>query len=357
MVKPVFEGIKILKSAAKEIEEQKILIEEFNKLYHVNLNGKEIKLELNDKGIGDSGLELLSKIKFPNLEKLKLSNNNISKISPVCKISSKLKRLDLSINKILDISPLGKEDNNLKELIDLRLNDNLIEDISVLTMKEAFPQLKKLDISNNRLNFNIKDVQRDLEILKEKLINFKYMSMSTFYYNMITNYSSILTTDEDLELLNERFKLKNPKIRNIKYILLYRGARDGDRATDFHNKTNGISKTLCIIKCPGGTFGGYTEATWDGDNCDKADDNAFCFSLTLRKIYELKEGKDAIGCNKEYGPIFRFTFLLNDQYFTKNGFIYPKKNHFNVEEDKFELSGGDKYPKIIEFEVFQIIFE
>ena len=355
MVKPIFQGIKVLKSVSKEIEEQQKLLEEFNKLYNVHLNGKEIKLELNDKGIGDSGLELLSKIKFPNLEKIKLSNNNISKIGPICKISSKAKKIDLSINKILDLTPLGEKKGNFNELNELRLNDNIIEDISVLTMKEAFPHLEKLDISNNRLKFNIIDVQRDLEILQNKLIKFKYMN--TINYSTVTNYSSVLTSDEDIELLNERFKLKNPKIRNIQYILLYRGTRDGDRAIDMHKKIDGISKTLCIIKCPKGTFGGYTEATWDGDNCDKEDNNAFCFSLTLKKIYELKEGNDAIGCNKDYGPIFRFTFLLNDQYFTKNGFIYPTKNHFNVEENKFELSGGEKYPKIIEFEAFQIIFD
>ena len=60
---------------------------------------------------------------------------------------------------------------------------------------------------------------------------------------------------------------------------------------------------------------------------------------------------------KNYGPIFRFTFFLNDKYFEKNAFCYPKTSHFNVEENKFELSGGEKYPKATEFEGFQIIFE
>lgn len=350
MVRPVYEGIKILKFASKEIEEQKKLLEEFNNLYNVKLNGNEIKLDLKEKGIDDRGLKLLSKIKFSKVENIKLQGNKITNPEPLTNMTS-TKKLDLSFNSIEKINSLDK----LKQLESLRINNNLIEDISVFTMKEAFPQLKKLDIRNNRLNFQLKDVQRDLEKLKEKLLVLKYKN--NISYNTITNYSSVLTRKEDIEFLNERFKLKNPNIKNIEYNLLYRGTRDGDSAIDFHNKINGISQTLCVIKCPKGTFGGYTEATWDGDNCDKFDNNAFCFSLTLNKIYELKEGEDAIGCNKEYGPIFRFTFLLNDKYFTKNGFCYPRKNHFNVEEDKFELSGGEKYPKIIEFEAFQIIFD
>ena len=359
IVRPVYEGIKVIKYAAKEVEEQKKLLEEFNNLYHVSLNGQEIKLELNNKGLGDSGCELLSKIKFPYLEKIKLSNNGITKISFLGNMNSrKFKKIDLAFNSITNITTLGSEKCDLKNLNKLTLNNNLIEDISVFTMKEAFPQLKKLDISNNRLNLGLNNIQKDLEYLKEKLLVLKYKSGSgSNDYYMIANYSSVLTQKEDIEFLNERFRLKNQKIKNIEYKLLYRGTRDGDRAVDFHNKVNGISGTLCVIKCPKGTFGGYTEATWDGDNCDKFDDNAFCFSITLKKIYELKEGEDAIGCNKEYGPIFRFTFLLNDKYFKNNGFCYPKKNHFNVEEDKFELSGGEKYPKIIEFEVYQMIFE
>ena len=360
MIRPVVESIKLLDYTKKEIEEQKKLLDEFNTMYHTSLDGNEIVLELNNKEIGDSGFELLSRIKFKNLQKLNAKGNNITNVAPLANIcNAKTEKLDISFNKINNISILGQDKFNLKGVKKLLLNDNLIEDIEVFKMEDVFPNLKKLNLCNNRINYGLKDTQQILEKLKERLIELKYKNYSNYDtpYSMITINSSNLTNIEDIEFLNERFKLKNPAISKIDYILLYRGTRDGDRAKDFHDKINGISKTLCVIRTPKGLFGGYTEATWDGDNCDKFDENAFCFSLTLRKIYELIEGKDAIGCNKDYGPIFRFTFLLNDKYFEKNAFCYPKTPHFNVEENKFELSGGEKYPKVIEFEAYQIVFE
>jgi Leucine-rich repeat (LRR) protein len=249
-------------------------------MYHTSLDRNEIVIELNDKDLGDSGFELLSKIKFKNLQKLNVKGNNITNIAPLsCLCNKNTKKLDLSFNKLNNISPLGQQNFNLKGVRKLLLNDNLIEDIGVFQMEDVFPNLKKLNLCNNRINFALKDTQQTLEKLKERLLELNYNNFSNNNTpdSMISNYSSNLTKIEDIEFLNERFKLKNPEISKINYILLYRGTRDGDRAKDFHDKVRGISKTLCVIRTPKGLFGGYTEATWDGDNCDKFDENAFCF--------------------------------------------------------------------------------
>lgn len=302
---------------------------------------------------------MLSRIHFKNLEILNVKGNNISNLAPLANLcNAKTKKVGLSFNKINNISVLEENKFNLKSVEKLSLNNNNIEDIKVLQMEDVFPNLKKLNLLNNKINFELKDTKRTLEKLKERLIELKYNTESykNTPYSMITTYSSNLTKIEDIEFLNKRFKLKNPEISKIDYILLYRGTRDGDKAQNFHDKIDGISKTLCVIKTPNGVFGGYTEETWEGDN-SKIDENAFCFSLTLGKIYEFNEGESVIICKKDFGPIFRANFLLKDKYFEKNDICYPKTPYCNVEVNNKELSGGEKNPKVIEFEVYKIIFE
>ena len=355
-VHPVVQAQKIIKNVKEDFEKQKKLLEEFNEKYQTNLDGNEITIQLNNKNIDDSGFELLSNIRFHRAQKIKLRNNNITKIKPVMEIANKnTKKIDLSFNKISGLDEFKDKDNNLNGLEELYLNNNEIEDISVFKIQDLFPELKILNISNNRINYELEDTQKLLKELKERLIIFKYQNNDNYY--LVINFSSVLTNKEYIDYLNERFKKKNPNIKNIIYNLIYRGTRDGDRASDFHKKVDEISKTLVVVKSPKAIFGGYTEATWDGENLDKYDENAFCFRLTDKmKIYELVEGKDAIGCNPKYGPIFRYTFHLEDNYFSRKAFCYAGYSHFHSGKNH-SLTGGEKFPEVNECEVFQIIFE
>ena len=355
-VHPISQAQLLIKDVQKDIEKQKKLLEEFNDKYKTSLDGNEMIIKLNNKNIDDSGFELLSNIKFPRCEKIKLRGNGITTVEPLKKLANKkTKKIDISFNKITNLTPLKDESNNLKGLEEFYLNDNLIEDISIFKNENLFPQLKILNVCNNRINLELEDTKKILEELKSKLIIFKYKNIDNYY--LVTHFSSVLTNKEDIDFLNERFKKSNPNIKNIIYNLIYRGTRDGDRARDFHQNVDGISKTLCVIKSPNAIFGGYTEATWDGDNIDKYDENAFCFRLTgKKKTYELVEGKDAIGCNTKYGPIFRYTFHLEDNYFSRKAFCYAGYSHFHS-GTKHSITGGDQFPVVIEFEVFQILFD
>ena len=353
---PVNQAQKLIKYAKEDIEKQKKLLEEFNEKYKTNLDGNEITIKLNNKNIDDKGFELLSKIHFPRVVKIKLRKNKISNIEPLMKLANnKTKKVDISFNKICNLNNLKDKNNNLKGLEEFYLNNNEIEDISIFKMDDIFPELKILNVSNNRINYELEDIKKIIKELKEKLVIFKYQNADIYY--LVTNFSSVLTEKEYIDFLNDRFKKRNPNINNIIYNLIYRGTRDGDRSSNFHKKVDGISKTLCVVKSPKAIFGGYTEATWDGDNLDKYDENAFCFRLTDKmKIYELVEGKDAIGCNPKYGPIFRFTFHLEDNYFSRKAFCYGGYSHFHS-GTKHSLTGGEKFPEVNECEVFQIIFE
>lgn len=94
--------------------------------------------------------------------------------------------------------------------------------------------------------------------------------------------------------------------------LLYRGSRDGFRASDFHSKCDTISKTLTIIKAAnsGNIFGGYTETEWNQSGQFKYDKNAFLFSLVNMEQRPVKvdiangQENNAMGSSSNQGPVF-----------------------------------------------------
>ena len=151
---PIIQAQKLINTVKEDIDKQKKLLKEFNEKYNTALNGNETTIKLNNKGIDDSGIELLSKINFPNVEKIKLRGNKIQKIELIMKITTqKTKKIDLGYNEIYKINGLADENNNLKGLKELYLNNNMIDDISVFKMENLFPQLKILNICNNRINY------------------------------------------------------------------------------------------------------------------------------------------------------------------------------------------------------------
>ena len=96
-----------------------------------NFNNKDINkiLDLNDKGLGNDGIQKL--INYNNVTELYLHNNAISDITILEKVKyERLEILDLSSNKISDIKILEKV--NFQELKSLILQTNQISDITIL---------------------------------------------------------------------------------------------------------------------------------------------------------------------------------------------------------------------------------
>ncbi len=67
--------------------------------------------------------------------------------------------------------------------------------------------------------------------------------------------------------------------------MIYKGSKDGFKASDFHSKCDDKSNTLVIVKSSNGNiFGGNTEQSWLNTDpisvrIDKNDPKAFIFSL------------------------------------------------------------------------------
>ena len=164
-------------------------------------------------------------------------------------------------------------------------------------------------------------------------------------------------------MISNRIKNKDNLNKNIKYQLIYRGSRDGMNSSSFHQKSNGISPTISIIKTTKGfKFGGYTEKTWENNSSGIyiKDDKSFVFSLNYMKIYNHIQGKDAIIHNNDFGPSFNWCFHSKNNFNENSNNTYNKNNcnnYYSGFERDYELTNGDYNFSIKEIEVFKIYFE
>jgi hypothetical protein len=94
--------------------------------------------------------------------------------------------------------------------------------------------------------------------------------------------------------------------------LLYRGSRDGFRASNFHEKCDNHPNTLTLIATTKGfIFGGFTPIAWDSSNSSKPDSSGKSFLFSLKnsrnsepRKFMLISGRNAICCCLSYGPSF-----------------------------------------------------
>jgi hypothetical protein len=151
--------------------------------------------------------------------------------------------------------------------------------------------------------------------------------------------------------------------------LLYRASRDGFSSNAFHSKCDNFPNTLTIIKVKDQPhiFGGYTEATWEGQGY-KQDPNAFIFSLVNgdNKPIKMKANQNiqnAIKCYSSYGPTFGggHDFCIssdsttNAKSYSNLGYSYQHPNYqYNSNEAKSFLAGSPNF-STSEIEVFQVI--
>ena len=173
--------------------------------------------------------------------------------------------------------------------------------------------------------------------------------------------SEIINKKEELDLIENRLKyMEQFKNKNLSYNLIFRGTRDGELPSDFHNKVDGKDKTITIIETTKGLkFGGYIDKKWDSSGgWIYNDENSFIFSLSLMKIYNPIKGKFKYNFSSSYGPNFS-VFGLKLNLFTKSSScnIRTKKdanNYFSVFTSDYELTGGEREFQVKELEVFQI---
>jgi hypothetical protein len=165
------------------------------------------------------------------------------------------------------------------------------------------------------------------------------------YYSL--NASKILSIKQDYT--DDLIRLCEFSSDDNKWSLLYRGTKDGFRAEDFHDRCDGKSSTLTIIKVKSSDFifGGYTEAEWESCEEEKSDPNAFIFSLINKDNKPCKinvsDPNRAIYCSSRFGPIFG-GLIIEEGYKWVNGDIRVADNgNLNTDNGSF-LGDAYKHP-------------
>ena len=189
------------------------------------------------------------------------------------------------------------------------------------------------------------------EIEKIKKLSFSDNIENNNNNNKITFYSKIINNINEFQfVLNKIEKLSSKEIKSLQ--LLYRASEYSYSGQIFHQKCDGITPTIVIIHSKNNyKFGGYTEKSWE---CTSKDDNAFCFSINLKKKYNIIKGRTAIG--KTNGPIFYGDCYNFIQINENSGHIGNKKTNYEGVESDFEINGGQERFFVLDYEVFQVIF-
>ena len=150
----------------------KEILKEFNDKFDKKVSGFEKELNFGKMKLGNTFLVSLKKINFDNLEILNLENNDIDDIS--CFNNWKLERLkelNLSDNNINDISVI-KEINNLCSNIEkIDLSNNQISSINALDNEKIINNLniKEINLRHNKINYNSTEVKNILNKYKSRI--------------------------------------------------------------------------------------------------------------------------------------------------------------------------------------------
>ena len=294
--------------------------------------------------------EILSKIcQLIKAEKYSLKRNELNPSNLILKLYPSY--LEMSGENITDIEfeiPLEKNEKNLYEII---------ADMS-LKINELSEKVKKLEQEHATKN-QISECDKKIEKINIKLnrINKLHIYQDSNFLNRIQAVMSknILLNGDEFDLL-KYFINKG----NIKLSLLYKATIDSDFSNKFHERCDNNSPTITLVKTEEGIrFGGYTTKTWNKDQECKRDDEAFLFSINLRKKYEIKKGVEcAIYCGGEYGPTFGegFDLCLCDNFMGVNGSYSNFPKSYGKGSSTNELTEYNKNFKVSDVEVYLVSF-
>lgn len=273
------------------------------------------------------------------LEKRIIESNQVSNElrEEISRLRTRVDDLEMLVNqKDIMINEIRTNHENLKKSYDSFVNNINLE---LMNLKSLLPQR-----NNNVNNANPNPNFMTFDELRKKNSN---------------EVSAIIDNDNEKLVLACKFRELYPG-KNVIYNLLYRKSRDSDRSSIFHAKCDRISGTLVIIKTETGLkFGGYTNATWEGNDIYKSDKSAFIYSLNNNKTYDIMPNCNAIYCSPFNGPCFCgknvATLLVYDNCNMYGGACSNAGNsNYKGYNSDYEINNGQSDFRIADYEVFKV---
>jgi len=265
------------------------------------------------------------------------------------------------INKVFDFI-LQLKNNKFLTLI--KENENVflclhlsqpIENIIKIPLNKSLVNNKSIILSLDNKNKQIIKLKEEIKLLEEKLEN-KIENNNDILKERLMK-RDIRGYEQNLVFIEKEIE-KQLKMNVIRYDLIYKASRDGDKSESFHSKCDNIKNTLIIIKSTTGKiFGGFTTQLWNHSGYVN-DPLAFAFSINNQKIYNIidnKSGNYAIYSNNLYGPCFGegTDFGLYSGCIDKNSNWCYNKKTYNFGND--HLNGLPSF-KVLDYEVYHVVF-
>ena len=308
--------------------------------------------------------ELITKIEFDD----KNFSFNITKFS----FPKNDYEINLTLEELCKINKIFLNFENNKDLVDWIINSlneknsiiKFIDDNCIIKMKNPisnkefeikliktekdlisrFNVLESFIIDQNKKFISIEERLKKIEALIPEYNNLKLKEQNNYF-----NESDILNKKEKELLIN--FLPKKPN----KIELLLNSNIDGNSTKTILSKCKGKYPTLSIIRTSKGyMFGGYTEQDWkQGGSEDK---NAFVFSLTNERKYNIKNPENATCLVENSFWCFGYSTIVITENCTNAINNYVDNGTYDIEE-KFELNGGEKNFIVNSFEIYDIKFK
>ena len=230
----------------------------------------------------------------------------------------------------------------------LEMNEMINKQIN--PMKVEMNEMKELNKQINSMNLEMNEMKEFIDQLKEV----DYI-VGSIYRKKALQSDKIIIDEKEKKLICDWISVD----RKVNMKLLYKATRDGDSSSSFHNKCNGQSPTLTLVKTSNGyRCGGFTSLPWDSNRNYKEDNDAFVFSMDTRSKYMSKNSK-SIYCHYDYGPTFGdgYDLCLGDRFLTE-----ANSNRCNCPSTyktvkQSELTGGEYNFTVKECEVYLIEYD